>query len=235
LLAAYPFAIEQLSKYFARATRPKVWDYATPSKDVGFWHKSPAAKFHRKSRQFWRTLLAFSLLALYPIRLMSHFLGSLYVGQMLKTKVRSITYGLPVDEFRGNSEISIHSSLKKPYFQTEVFDITQTFAKQNAATGKTEDQFKFLWDDADLSNRVADSKMFKALKNSYSEEQNRQLLALEERAKEYYGVVGVRHSMYYGNETVTKRIAEFLAACIQSGKGDGEFSSHITKIPRRPF
>ena len=235
LLAAYPFAAKLLSNHFTRATRPKVWEYAQPSNDVGFWHKSPAAIFHRKNKQFWRILFALAFLALYPIRLIVHFLGSLYAGLILKTKVRALAYGLPADEFRDNSEISIHACLQKPYFETETFDVSQALAMQDVAVDKSEDQFKFLWDATELSNRAAHSTMLKALKTSYGEEQIRQLLALEERAKEYYGVVGIRHSMYYGNETVTRQIAKFLAACIQSGKGDGECTSHIAKIPRRPF
>lgn len=235
LLAAYPLVTGQLGKYFTKATRPKVWDFATPSKYVGFWHRSPAARFQRGIRQLWQTLFALSLLALYPVRITVHSIGSFYAELMLKTKVRSLAYGLPADEFRVNSEISVHAVLHKPYFETETFDVTQTLAMQDAAFGKSEEQFKFLWDDADLKNRVAHSTMLKALKTSFNLERSRQLLAFEERAKEYYGVVGIRHSMYYGNEAVTKRVAEFLVACSRPKQGVGESASHVTKIPRRPF
>lgn len=37
---------------------------------------------------------------------------------------------------------------------------------------------------------------------------------MEERAQEYFGVVGIRHSMYYDNDVVIRGIADFLAGSV---------------------
>ena len=43
-----------------------------------------------------------------------------------------------------------------------------------------------------------------------SKAQQRHILALEERGKEFYGVTGLRHSMYYENKKVIEEISRFL-------------------------
>lgn len=53
--------------------------------------------------------------------------------------------------------------------------------------------------------------MVKALGNSADLDHQRQIVALEERVGEYFGVVGLRHSMYYDNDTVISGIADFMA------------------------
>jgi hypothetical protein len=38
----------------------------------------------------------------------------------------------------------------------------------------------------------------------------RRMLALEERGKEFFGVSGIRHSMYYENDAVISKVASFI-------------------------
>ena len=48
-------------------------------------------------------------------------------------------------------------------------------------------------------------------------DQQKHILTLEERGKEFFGVTGFRHSMYYENEKVMDVISKFLAFEVASG------------------
>ena len=148
----------------------------------------------------------------YPIRLIVHKLKSAYVGQLVGTDLRVFGYGLPPDESPRSGVIAVENVLRKPYFETHILDVSRELSKLRLRGVDGEDRFEFLWNDDDLATRVDDSVLVKTLGDQIKSDQYRHLMALEERAKEFFGVVGLRHSMYYDNDVVINSIADFIAS-----------------------
>lgn len=234
LLATYPLLANKALELFQQAFRPKAWAYQKPPAEIGFWPQSPPAAMGRRIRRLQRFVLACLFLVLFPFRLIFFFIGSVFFSRLLHAQIRSVSCGLPAEEFSGGSEISIHSTLSKPFFDVERLDVTKVLATRDA-TGGSDQHFRFLWDDSDFGARVSQSMILNKFKIPESTDSGRQLLVLEERLKEYYGLVGVKHSMYYSNDSVIASVAKFLASCMNATSDTDRPSTHITKIPRRPF
>ena len=66
--------------------------------------------------------------------------------------------------------------------------------------------------------RFRDSSLRKHLGDDFDMDEKRKLLALEERVREFWGVSGVRHSMYYDNDEVIARIAAFVLDSVVPAK-----------------
>lgn len=211
LLSAYLRLNKRISKYYGRVAFPRLWDYKNPKGDVGFWHQSPPAKMQRNMVRLARLTSAITKLIAYPLRVIVHKLSTLYIAQLVGTELRILGYGLPEDESFGTSEISVENVLNKPYFDTHILDVTRELASPRARDVENENRFEFLWNNESLARRIENSILVKSLGNSVDLDHQRQIVALEERVGEYFGVVGLRHSMYYDNDTVISGIADFLA------------------------
>jgi hypothetical protein len=210
LLSAYPFLSQAIAKRVAQTTLPRFWDFKTPSEDVGFWRRSPPALMRRLLKRHTRFAMAVIKAIVYPCRLVVFWLSSRYLARLARTDLRVLGLGLPIDE-SPQSTINVRNELRKPYFETHCLDVTRTLAVLSVKQLDTENRFDFLWNDGDLAKRVEDSILVKNLGDPVDNNHYRQLLALEERAREFFGVVGLRHSMYYDNEIVIGHIADFIA------------------------
>lgn len=211
LLSAYLRLNKKISKYYGRVAFPRFWDYKNPKGDVGFWRQSPPAKMQRNMVRLARLTSAITKLIAYPLRIIVHKLSTLYIARLVGTELRILGYGLPEDESFGTSEISVENVLNKSYFDTHILDVTRELASPRKRDVDVENRFEFLWDNDNLAKRIKDSILVKALGNSVDLDHQRQIVALEERVGEYFGVVGLRHSMYYDNDAVISGIADFLA------------------------
>ena len=211
LLSAYSRLNEKISQHYGRAAFPRFWDYKDPKGNVGFSHQSLSATMQRNILRLARLTSAIAKSIAYPLRTIVHKLSTLYVARLLGTELRILSYGLPADVSFGTSEISVENVLKKSYFDTHILDVTRELATPRMRDVKGENRFEFLWDNDKLAKRIENSILVKALGSSADLNHQRQIVALEERVEEYFGVVGFRHSMYYDNDFVINGIADFLA------------------------
>ena len=210
LLSAYPLLSEAITKRFAQAALPRFWDFKEPSGDVGFWRGSPPAVMHRNLKRLTRLAIALAKAIAYPSRLIVHRLSTRYVARLVGKDLRVLGYGLPPDESPRSSVVTVEKVLHKPYFDTHSLDVSRVLAVLRVRGVDGEDRFEFLWNDDDLARRVEDSVLVKTLGDPRNSDHYRQLVALEERAREFFGVVGLRHSMYYDNDVVINGIADFV-------------------------
>ena len=130
-------------------------------------------------------------------------------------------YGLPLDDSHGSSDIAVENVLRKPYFETCTLDVSQQLAELILKDVEGKDRYDFLWDDEALKRRVNDSDLLKNLAGSDISNYYRQLIALEERAREFFGVVGLKHSMYYDNDVVINGVADFISAQAPVAQSNG--------------
>jgi hypothetical protein len=210
MLSAYPFLSGAITRRYAQAAQPRFWDFKNPSADVGFWRLSPPAVMRRGIKRLTRFTMALAKAIAYPGRLIVHKLSTWYVARLVGTDLRVLGYGLPPDESPRSSVITVENVLNKPYFETHSLDVSRVLAVLRVRGVDGEDRFEFLWNDDGLTRRVADSVLVKTLGDPLNSDRHRQLVALEERAREFFGVVGLRHSMYYDNDVVINGIADFV-------------------------
>ena len=210
LLSVYPFLSGTIINHIAQGSLPRLWDFKKPAGDVGLWRGSPPAAMRR--RIIWRTRFATALARdiAYPLRLIVHKLKVLYIGHLVGTDLRVFGYGLPLDDSPGSSVITVENVLRKPYFETHTLDVSQQLADLILKGVEGKDRYDFLWNDDDLARRVDDSVLLKKLVGSPVSDYYRQLIVLEERAREFFGVVGLKHSMYYDNDVVINSVADFV-------------------------
>ena len=161
-------------------------------------------------------LVAFVLLILYPARYLLHRLTGGFLKKAATRRLRVAAYGLPPVEL-AESRIAVNRNLVQNYFAHESYDASQHLTGLTVDTRKEINRFDFLWDDSLVAPRYRDSILGKHIGDGLSLEQMRQILALEERGKEFFGVTGVRHSMYYDNDAVIEKIAEFIKGTAISG------------------
>jgi hypothetical protein len=216
LLSSYPLLSRTISKYLAQSAPPRIWDFNNPSEEVGFWRGSPPAAIRRGIKQKTRFAMALVKAVLYPGRLIAHRLRTRYVTSLLEADLRTFGFGLPPDESRRSSTIAVERVLHKPYFETHSIDVSRALAEPRVRGEDGRDRFEFLWDDGALARRIGDSVLVKSLGEPLDPNQHRQLMALEERVREYFGVVGLRHSMYYDNDVVISSVADFLTGVVPS-------------------
>lgn len=211
LLSAYPLMSGHLAKHLALAASPKFWEFKRTSEDVGFWRRSSPAILRRKFKQISQLTIALAKALAFPFRLCVHKIITLYVARLIEMDLRVLGYGLPSDEFHRGSAISVEKALHKPYFETHTFDVSRALAVLRVKGVNGTDRFEFLWNEDNLAKRVEDSVLVKTIGETFGPDHYRKLVALEERAMEFFGVAGLRHSMYYDNDVVISGIADFLA------------------------
>ena len=171
----------------------------------------------------WHIRFATALLKAiaFPIRLVIHRLKTKYLSHALGADLRVFGYGLPLDESHGSSVIAVENVLHKPYFATHTLDVSQQLAKLILKGVEGKDRYDFLWNDDDLAKRVNDSVLLRNLAGPHISDYYRQLMVFEERAREFFGVVGLKHSMYYDNDVVINDIADFITGQVPSVQCDG--------------
>ncbi|HZF31069.1 MAG TPA: hypothetical protein VE907_18285 [Gammaproteobacteria bacterium] len=210
VLSAYPLLSVAITKRLANIVRPRFWEFKRPSPDVGFWRLSPPALMRRKLKELARIAIAITKAIAYPVRLAAHAASARYLARRIAIDLRVFGYGLPPDESHRRSSVSVENVLRKPYFETHVLDLGRVLSVL-PPSAVDPSRFAFLWNDDDLVKRVQDSILVRGIDHAPTSEECRKLVALEERVREFFGVVGLRHSMYYDNDVVINAVAEFLA------------------------
>jgi hypothetical protein len=228
LLATYPTASRLAQRKHFNATRPKLWNYVQPTKDVGLWYETPFAKTQKILRLISRFIGGLVYMSAFPARLLAHNILNKYIDDFLQTRVRAMIYGLPVEELQKNSDISVRPVFEKQYINTEGLDAAR-FLLSQAPVDDASKRYQFLWDEEELMARFANSNAIDLLSEA-DRGQKMQLLALEERIQEYFGTIGVRHSMYTSNSKIIGRIAKFITGEISNS---GESNMKLGRLPEK--
>lgn len=104
----------------------------------------------------------------------------------------------------------LNRSLVQDCFDHQSYDASQHLTDLTIDARKEITCFDFPWEDSLVEPRYRGSILGQHIGDGLSLDEKRQMLALEERGKEFLGVTGVRHSMYYENESVIEKIAAFI-------------------------
>ena len=150
---------------------------------------------------------------LYPVRVFVYrlFTRPLALSQAARVSL-PLAYGLPPQEF-GTGEIRVSKDLDIGHIRVLKIDVARDLVTARTSPDRAAtERFEFLWDDEALAERWAGSMASRQFGGHLSSETQRNLLAVEERLRELYGVAGVRHSLYYENPKVLETIAEYLIA-----------------------
>jgi hypothetical protein len=143
------------------------------------------------------------------VRYLLHRLTGGFLKQAATRRLRVAAYGLPPIEL-AQSRIDVNSNLVQNYFAHESYDASQHMTGVTINTREEINRFDFLWDDSLVEPHYRESILGQHIGDGLSLDEQRQILALEERGKEFFGVTGVRHSMYYNNDAVIDKIAGFI-------------------------
>lgn len=211
VLSAYPtlsgFLVDRLSWII----RPRTWIYERVFRQAGASPWSISDRVRRLNRRIWRITTSLMAILIFPMRYALYQISRWFITHSTSTNLRAFALGVPQDEYAGG-EITVRDALEKPYFDSYRLMVGRILATERNQRPIDNDRFEFLWDEQVLEKRLKESALRQLIKFPLSTDQSRQLLALEERMKEYYGVSGFRHSMYYDNDDVINAIADFLTS-----------------------
>lgn len=213
VLSAYPTLSGLLLDRFSWIIRPRIWTYERVFRQVGASPWSVPDQIRRLNRRIWRITTSLMLILIFPIRYALYWVSQKFIAHSTFTDLRASALGVPLDENAGG-EISIREALGKPYFDSYRLMVGKILATEHINRPVDKDRFEFLWDEQALEKRLKESALRQRVKSPLSTDQSRQLLAIEERIKEYYGVSSFRHSMYYDNDAVIDAIADFLTGTL---------------------
>jgi hypothetical protein len=208
-MSVFPTLDPYIRKKIEAFTRPKPWLFVPVQRRVGVSAQSLLAQVIRTGWTLVKALVALLLLILYPARYLLHLLTGGFLKQAATKRLRVAAYGLPPIEL-AESRIAVNSNLVQDYFAHESYDASQHLTGLTIDTRKEINRFDFLWDDSLVGLQYRESILGQHIGDGLSLDEKRQILALEERGKEFFGVTGVRHSMYYDNDAVIDKIAEFI-------------------------
>jgi hypothetical protein len=179
-------------------------------------------RLRRSGRGAVRRLGAVALWLAYPARLLIYTLVTrpILLGQTARL-VEPLSYGLPPDELQA-SDIVVRGELHIPQFAVRHLDVAKDLLGPTAKVGVDATRFGFLWDDDALAARYAASVVSSQVPEEPAVEAKRHLLAIEERLREFFGVSGLRHSLYYESDAVLDAVTDYLLRGMRPGSPDPE-------------
>lgn len=212
-LSAYPTLSDLLQDSFSWIIRPRTWIYKGVFRQAGASPWSVPDQIGRFNRRIWRLAASLIAILIFPIRYAFYRISKVLIARHAFANLRAFALGVPQDEYAGG-EIKVREALEKPYFDSYRLMVGRILATEPNQRPIDKDRFEFLWDEQALEKRLKESALRQRIKSPLTTDQSRQLLAIEERLKEYYGVSGFRHSMYYDNDVVIDAIADFLTGTL---------------------
>lgn len=192
-------------------TQPRIWVFST-RQEVAGTSTSVLNIVRTVLRRIVKFVISIVFMFAYPFRYLVNIVASFFAKRQIATNVSEFAYGLPADELI-EAKTQVVNVLNAEYIYSIDLDATQFLSRLSINMEEEVGRFDFLWDGDALKTKFEGSK----IKELYEEEaplthdQKKHLLAIEERAKEFFGVSGLRHSMYYQSPRVIQEIAKFIA------------------------
>lgn len=189
---------------------PRAWTFAPVHRGIGALRSTIGGyvrRFaHANARRF---IAAFKFLA-YPLRLTIYTLVTrrLVMSQAARFAL-PLSHGLPGDEFL-TGRIVVRQELDVPAISARHLDVARDLLSAPVNAEIDKQRFEFLWDDRVLAERFVRSQAAAQFHSEPSADVKRHALAIEERLREFFGVAGLRHSLYYENDAVLEAVAAYL-------------------------
>jgi hypothetical protein len=164
----------------------------------------------RSIQTFVRRVIASVKLLAYPLRLAIYTLVTrpLLTSQAARLAL-PLSYGLPSEEFHAG-RIAVRQHLEVPQIASRHLDVARNLLDAPVDVHVDRLRFDFLWDEHALAERFARSQAAAHFQSEPSAEVKRHVLAIEERLREFFGVAGLRHSLYYENDAVLDAIVDYF-------------------------
>lgn len=219
-LSAFPLIERILPTLVDNLLRPAPWLLVSEEREVGRLTMPFGLRIIKLIRALLRWLKAASMFVGYPVRWLIYFIVTrpILIGQSKRIAL-PLSYGIPDYELL-TGDIVVKEELEIPQIRTRTLDVSRSLLATNLNVEVDKKRFEFLWDDHVLEERFHQSKMARCLDQEPSTESKRHLLAIEERIKEFFGVAGLRHSLYYENDEVLEEVANFLTRHAALGSND---------------
>jgi hypothetical protein len=210
--------------------KPKAWAFVPLPWEIGTIRMTVGGRVRRLIRMLGRRLSAGVKFLAYPLRLAIYTL--LTRPLVLKQATRlalPLSYGLPSEEFLAGS-IEVRRELSVPQIKSRNLDVAKDLLTVHANPKIDKERFEFLWDERILTERFATSTAAAQFHREPTAEVKRHALAIEERLREFFGVAGLRHSLYYENDAVLEAVAAYLLRREASGPSAGAPSIHLPSL-----
>ncbi|HEY5868193.1 MAG TPA: hypothetical protein VI542_21965 [Candidatus Tectomicrobia bacterium] len=190
--------------------KPKLWTFPAVVRETGRYRTTMGERMRRLTRALVRYLRAVLLLLLYPVRRSLYALVTRPIVMRQAARIAlPLSYGLPGDELLA-SDIVTAQDLNIPQIRAQHVDVARDLLTAARDVQVDQRRFEFLWDDEALQHRYAESVMAAHFGLGPPADVQRHLLAIEERLREFFGVAGLRHALYYENEQVLAAVCEYL-------------------------
>lgn len=211
-LSSAPVAGAVLPQVVDKVLKPKLWGYSPVARKVGTAYSFGEGIWNSIRTQL-RRLKALFMAALYPARWLLYTLITRPIAlRQAASLALPLAYGLPADEL-SDSTLVVRKELEVPQIRARHIDVGRDLlvaADRDAVRAEQAGRFEFLWDEAILAERFDCSVARTYYPSEPSNQTKRHLLAMEERLKEFFGVAGLRHSLYYDNPKVLNAITDYL-------------------------
>jgi hypothetical protein len=209
-LSSFPLMEQIAPRLVDRILAPRPWTFVPLPRAIGTVKPSPGQRLRRGARGVGRRLRAVALLLLYPARFIAYKLVTRpIVLSQTKRFTQPVSFGLPPDELDA-SDIIVKDRLEVPQIDARHLDVSKDLVGCRRDVRMDERRFDFLWDDRTLAARYGASAIAAHVPDSLAADDQRHLLAIEERLREFFGVAGFRHSHYYESDRVIDAVAEYL-------------------------
>lgn len=207
-----------LKKKLVGFGKPKLWDFKRPSKLTGAQKESIFGSLHLFRSYFNEMIKNILNLVAYKVKL--KIIGT--AVNIISNITKMGLLGIPKKEFvNGDIEVKTIPETKDSksydvdsYFHLTAKNVEEHFKEIEHTSIPESNRYDFLDNNGgDLNIKIGKSMLFKDDNNSFKlgDEQKKYLLMLEERGKEFFGVVGLRHSMYYEKREVINQISKAIA------------------------
>lgn len=219
-LSAFPILDPVVDETLRKLGKPRIWNFQRESAPTGVDETSSNENIKLLIRNIINFILSVMLFCAYCTGLLYIYskIRQIYLNRSVGKIAKTLALGLPKGEL-DDSSIEVRNLLDLQPFCTYHFDSSKYMTDLLINKDKDTKRYSFLWDDDELNKRISTSILAKYIGAQLTEDKDQQkhILTLEERGKEFFGVTGFRHSMYYENEKVMDVISKFLAFEVASG------------------
>ncbi len=210
-LSAFPLIDPLIKKYLNKLGKIKLWNFQLYDHSLisGTTKISIPGNLRSKGVNLINRGVAIIKVLVYPLLLPLNLTLNYFINQKISKNTKMFSLGLPEDELSENL-IKVKNTPNLECFNTYQFNASENFKKLTINTKQEIDRYFYLRDDNELQKRFNKSFLAEKINGNHTKDQQKHILSLEERGKEFFGLTGFRHSMYYENEKVIDVISAFL-------------------------
>ena len=231
-LSSLPIIGNIAGNRFKNINKPKLWNFTKPHKVIDIV-EDPLEQREQKLHYYisYSKVLIENIFGIftYPIRYIVFNIRNWLVTHKVFSTIRELLLGLPKSEFsKGNIDVrnkfeGSQNSLENinqqnqdidKYFAIDSINVDEHITVIKVNNVVESERYSFLSKKGvELEPYIKKSMLGKEQKIDFSkltDEEIWNLLSLEERGKEFFGIAGLRHSMYYEQKEIVDMIGEYI-------------------------